>query len=164
MDVKCYNCDHFFKADSNEAGPFICPHCGQSNQRTAPPISQTRKQLLERLESHEKAGFEYVTWISARDKCTCFACQEKDRQIFTISQMREILNSNFCAADEMEQGCRCIIGCADIPPLKQKLKPSKYKVTNKVIQKNDSVVIQLDLKKRTFFELIKERIKYLFSK
>jgi len=52
---------------------------------------------------------DYQEWIGG-DEHSCDKCKSRNGKVYTIQEMREILNSEFCDSDPFEQGCRCTIG------------------------------------------------------
>lgn|GEM_PF-3187176 len=78
-------------------------------------ITDWRKEHLARLEYWESKGFEVVEWMSANDEFTCSKCHERDGKQFTISEMRAMLETEFCCPKDRDQGCRCCINiCSDL--------------------------------------------------
>lgn len=117
IKAKCFMCDTVGYIPEDYTGKIRCPKCGNKIIRTARPLSEIRKQLLERLDSIADAGIKKVKWIGG-DEHSCEVCKDRGGEVFTIDEMRNILLSDFCQSDHFEQTCRCCIGA-----YKEKQKP-----------------------------------------
>lgn len=109
IKVKCFICDTIGYIPEDYQGNIRCPNCKSSFKRTGNPTSLVRKQLLEKLDDLAHIGFSKIIWIGG-DKHSCERCKSRKGTVYTVQEIREILNSEFCDSDPFEQGCRCTIG------------------------------------------------------
>ena len=109
IKAKCFACDTVGYIPEDYQGIIKCPKCKSSFRRTGNPTSVVRNQLFETLNDIERVGISTVEWIGG-DEHSCDKCKSRNRKVYTIQEMREILNSEFCDSDPFEQGCRCTIG------------------------------------------------------
>jgi hypothetical protein len=122
-------------------------------------LSSVRKGFFEKLDSLESAGFTYVRWSTANDDYVCLYCQDREKRLYSISEARKLLSSEFCQPSEPLQGCRCVIIPAKDP--KEAIQNNKSRSPVKVIHNEHfeirngekCLTITFDLKFKKGFKL-----------
>lgn len=108
IKAKCFTCDTVGYIPEDYQGKIKCPKCKSLFQRTGNPTSVVRKQLFEKLNDIEHMGISIVKWCGG-DEHSCDKCKNRNKKVYTIQEMKKIINSEFCDSDPFEQGCRCTI-------------------------------------------------------
>lgn len=64
-----------------------------------------KEGFLMELKSCAEAGVRLVQCISARDEIVCQLCSEREKEIFTIEEFKQVLKKPLCE----HQRCRCCL-------------------------------------------------------
>jgi len=147
----CPNCGNTIPIPAQYVGRVKCRYCSHIFSVKG-QLHEQRKYILERLADFEACGFHYVRWSTANDVNVCPLCAERNNRLFSIDEIKLLIQSKFCQAKDFWQGCRCAIVAAKAPAdiLKKPKRNRGIKVISniKTEMRNGELtkVIQFDLK------------------